>query len=1392
MDPGTPEARTAIVVDTAPLTHPVPGENHRDPSWSADGTKLVFISISPSPVQYRIEKVNADGSGRQVVLNTTTLGLPPPSGPVFSPDGTRVYFWAPAERLYQVNADGTNLLLLYSFTVASIPDVSAQGRLVFKWNTDPQTNVLAVDDLGPGGQDYGVLVNIPDQLTMPNVFNPVWMPDGNTIVFRADYTILENGSFVFRQEWFKIRPDRTGLVQLTEAQDICPLPGVQPDFMLDSAAPSPDGDLILLAGTRTILESFDGFTCRYRGTRGLWSIPAAGGTPKLVHEDFWRSGRPSWQASPARLVVNIDDGRGHPLRGLKVELTTTEGVLVEDEPVNTFGGYAFEDVPPGDYSLTVTLIDNDHGPNPAPAFDIRTRYELAPAGPAWLEREVTVPPGEKVVLHFPFDDSGTHSTNVESEQLDDMANIYYRLRQFVDWVKTEVTPITPPTVHVYTFSTSDPAYDPPRDVPADMAFYRDDEEDGIVLGVGASAYESRDGMPGPLPVDFAPENGEWHEYTHHLYQHFIDGTACMEPQENHEGYANFNTCDSMKEGFASFLPTLAAQTIDGATDSFYDGFWDLEYHIKAWEVRVGRITGGRYSAEDLAVAALLWDLMDSAADAESGLVIGEDLAHHQVTLLDETALGVRGLFEQMVAAEYMITVTHLRESFGLPEITLDLDGDEVPDVAPVDQVFLMHGFFPIIHDQAQSFVPPYHLSHHYDVAAAQREGGPTVPRNVRVGWTDHRGPDVENHVIDFLGRFNLPTAEGANLGIDVRDASGTPLAGAEIELSILYPGEAWPRSIKRRLGAGAGDLVRLELPPYFSYLLLPDEPLPACNPATDLPIEVTITARINGYVSLDQPAFDACTYLRAIESSVDPAALAFVTTFPEDSVAPTSTIETAATGILIGGATTGFWTVQLSCADPPDNGFASGCSRIEYRRDGGAIETYAKAVQVTGVGPHTFEYRSVDAAGNEEAWLSVALDIVVDVDTDGDGLGDAAESQLGTNPNDPDSDDDGLTDGDEVARGTYPLVPDSDGDGLSDGAEVGLGTNPLTPDSDGDGLGDGAEFAAGLDPLDPDVDDDGALDGADKCRTLYNPLQRDSDADGVGDLCDNCPSTANSTQADTDGDGAGNACDCASTDASRRRPASPSVLAAKDGSSTIVLSWPTVAGADAYSVTRGDLAGLAAGDFGSCIGSSMTPTFSDPAIPASGALFLYLVQGQSLTCGIGSLGFGANEAQRTNLDPGACGPPVVVERHTESETSVSGTVIAGTYLDTQSANNLGESIGEEQTGGNPSSRYGLLEHRFVIDVAPGSVVQLLVQGERSEPTDGDDMRFEWSTNGATFTPVSMGSLPFIPDGTVLVGPLPATLSGPVTIRVVDTVRTPGSDAFDWVWIDRLAVRSITF
>jgi hypothetical protein len=104
-----------------------------------------------------------------------------------------------------------------------------------------------------------------------------------------------------------------------------------------------------------------------------------------------------------------------------------------------------------------------------------------------------------------------------------------------------------------------------------------------------------------------------------------------------------------------------------------------------------------------------------------------------------------------------------------------------------------------------------------------------------------------------------------------------------------------------------------------------------------------------------------------------------------------------------------------------------------------------------------------------------------DDDDDSDGLTDAQEATLGTDPIDVDSDNDGLGDGIEVnSTGTNPLIADTDGDSFNDGTEVGLGSNALSASSTPE---HGSVAGSCIDGV--DNDGDGLIDDQDTC-----PLER--------------------------------------------------------------------------------------------------------------------------------------------------------------------------------------------------------------------------------------------------------------------------------------------------------------
>jgi MYXO-CTERM domain-containing protein len=215
------------------------------------------------------------------------------------------------------------------------------------------------------------------------------------------------------------------------------------------------------------------------------------------------------------------------------------------------------------------------------------------------------------------------------------------------------------------------------------------------------------------------------------------------------------------------------------------------------------------------------------------------------------------------------------------------------------------------------------------------------------------------------------------------------------------------------------------------------------------------------------------------------------------------------------------------------------------------------------------------------------------IDSDGDGLSDALEAFLGSNPKDRDSDDDGVLDGDEENPADDTdgdglcnvLDVDSDNDALFDGTEVGntcqdadtnenpghcradsnhgvTRTSAVKADTDGGGVIDGAEdfnlngvVEAG--ELDPNKEsDDGAVKDKDgdglsdklEAKLGSNPEDADSDDDGLLDGLEPNPSDdqdsdgkRNIVDPDSDADGlfdgteAGKECSDPDTDAAEKQ-----------------------------------------------------------------------------------------------------------------------------------------------------------------------------------------------------------------------------------------------------------------
>lgn len=117
--------------------------------------------------------------------------------------------------------------------------------------------------------------------------------------------------------------------------------------------------------------------------------------------------------------------------------------------------------------------------------------------------------------------------------------------------------------------------------------------------------------------------------------------------------------------------------------------------------------------------------------------------------------------------------------------------------------------------------------------------------------------------------------------------------------------------------------------------------------------------------------------------------------------------------------------------------------------------------------------------------------IFVDIDTDGDGVGDQEENNNGTDPLNPDTDGDGENDGVDPNPNNSQIFfgPDFDNDNISDAVDT---------DLDNDGLYNWEEDGIGTDKYDYDTDNDGYNDKED----LYplDPKRWDSVKKASGEI----------------------------------------------------------------------------------------------------------------------------------------------------------------------------------------------------------------------------------------------------------------------------------------------------
>jgi Tol biopolymer transport system component len=163
-----------------------PHFEHLTPSWSPDGTQIVY-SRCDAPFGFigfcDVQLMDADGGSAHRVVGGHRIHV----RPVFSPDGTKIAFGSDRagflSAVWVVNADGTGLRRLTNpDTEGFWPDWSPDGeRILFTDNCcRPHSNLWTVKSDGTG------LARLTDSAAQHNLMFGSYSPSGTKMVLTSD------------------------------------------------------------------------------------------------------------------------------------------------------------------------------------------------------------------------------------------------------------------------------------------------------------------------------------------------------------------------------------------------------------------------------------------------------------------------------------------------------------------------------------------------------------------------------------------------------------------------------------------------------------------------------------------------------------------------------------------------------------------------------------------------------------------------------------------------------------------------------------------------------------------------------------------------------------------------------------------------------------------------------------------------------------------------------------------------------------------------------------------------------------------------------------------------------------------------------------------------------
>ena len=333
-----------------------------DPTWSPDGTKLAFVSDLNGTEKREIFVVNVDGSG--LVQLTTNILLTNGGvsfyssdlSPSWSPDGSRIVFSSDRNgqtnrEIYVMNVDGSNQTRLTNNSTDDLwPTWSPDSQKIAFYNA----SVKGINIMDRTGAN---LVNITHDFSL----NPAWSPDGTKLAFDSYDPVTS------KQQIFIINIDGSNVTHVTNNDFDCASPAWAPlssppistskisGHVVDSGGAPIMGAALTLTGTLTRTTQSDS-----TGGYSFAGLPAGNYRIDISKSGFGFT--PSFATFTNLTADQISDFAGFIAFSISGQVSGLNGTIVvnlsgsQNRSVQTdspSGNYSFDFLPAGgSYTLS--------------------------------------------------------------------------------------------------------------------------------------------------------------------------------------------------------------------------------------------------------------------------------------------------------------------------------------------------------------------------------------------------------------------------------------------------------------------------------------------------------------------------------------------------------------------------------------------------------------------------------------------------------------------------------------------------------------------------------------------------------------------------------------------------------------------------------------------------------------------------------------------------------------------------------------------------------------------------------------------------------------------------------------------------------------------------------